>query len=615
MTKIVHRILTIAVVIPLALMPMSAFAFGPSADSGQKSDDQKKNKKEEKEKEKTAKHEREYTKIKEYSKNEYENDPVFRSAVEEAYRQKQREHSEYAYFMNTHDAKDVRVMNNGDKLKVDDTLYDNPLVQDYVNRVGHSLVPVASGHLYAFKVTLNPIPEARSLSTGTVYVSSGLISIVDNEAQLAYVLGHEIAHVEKGHWHDDVLIEHGMHKYNEKQEQKRNLITGIGTVVTGPMARMVGGSAMDALTASIFVENGLPTLLKMAIPNAVFTWDKGQEDEADQLALTYMLNRKYDPREVPKFYANLQRTSQRDSRASLGFMADSTRMLERVQQVDAQLGGLGKTMLSTGELHIGASELGSALQAKRSRDDLAASSGPAVGNQPDQGKQLDALSGADRGLATVQKEISGKLAANIDALLDAGEIIGTTGEFQSVMAELKRDNGVRAFYYDMFRTARDNLEESLSIRNNDPEAHFYYAKVLKLTARTLAEKRQALEEFVTAINLDKRQVLPEARLHRALATIDSKDQSQKDQILADLKEYVALYQREHGGSLPPNMDVLYDYMQDAGDMMWRASPATNVATKNIDPISTAAGSAARATQVDAPLVPAQPKTTPVRRKP
>ena len=116
-----------------------------------------------------------------------------------------------------------------DRVRAYDKLYDNPLVQDYVNRVGHSVVPKDSTRLYAFRVMLNPVPEARSLSTGTIYVSTGLLSLIDNEAQLAYILGHEIAHVEKDHWRDDVLVLKGMDRWNEKQQKKRSIIGAVAT--------------------------------------------------------------------------------------------------------------------------------------------------------------------------------------------------------------------------------------------------------------------------------------------------------------------------------------------------------------------------------------------------
>ncbi|PYS89134.1 MAG: hypothetical protein DMF64_18415 [Acidobacteria bacterium] len=523
--------------------------------------DKDKDKKDNAQAPKLSKQERKYQEIKKFSLDLYNKDPEFRDKVEDAYRQKMREHSEYAYDLNTRDYSDTRVMRNGDKLKVYDALYDNPLAQDYVNRVGQSVVPTNSQHLYAFKIILNPVPEARSLSTGTVYVSTGLLSVVDNEAQLAYVLGHEIGHIEKEHWHDDVLVAQGIEPYNEKQAKKRAFWGAVISAAAAGVTGAAGGSSQDAFQVGLIAFELAPSLLKFAYPNAVNSWDRLQEDEADQLGLKYMLERNYDPREVPKFYASLQRATARDARVGLGFMADADRVGERLVQVNSLLSGMGSAL--NNNLFVGATDLSSGADSK------------ALDPQRD---------AAERAVAAA-KSINTQLAAEIKAKLDAGELIGSTAEFEAVMAELKRDNGIRAYYYDMFQMSRNNLEESLQIRSNDPLAHFYYGKVLKLTAHKPAEKSRALAEFVRAIELDKRHTLPEARLHRALALIDNKDGSQMAEIVSNLKEYVALYQRGHGGALPPNMDVIYDYMQEAGEMTWFAPPAVNVSTKDIEPVN------------------------------
>ena len=112
---------------------------------------------------KQAKQEREYQKIKEFSENLYNTDTSFRDEVEAAYRQKQKEHSEYAYFTNTLDSHDEQITRTGDRLKVDDTLYDNPLVQDYVNRVGQSIAPKDSKKLYAFDVIYDYMQEVGEM--------------------------------------------------------------------------------------------------------------------------------------------------------------------------------------------------------------------------------------------------------------------------------------------------------------------------------------------------------------------------------------------------------------------------------------------------------------------
>jgi hypothetical protein len=570
-----------------------ARATRPAPQQKDEKKDEKKDKKKEDaaakdDKPKPTKQEREYQKIKDFSQKRYDTNAEFKAEVEEAFRQKQREHSEYAFDMNTRDESDEKILRSGDRLKVQDTLYDNPLAQGYVNRVGQSVVPANSTRLYAFKVTLNPIPEARSLSTGTVYVSSGLLAQIDNEAQLAYVLGHEIAHVERNHWFEDVLVEHGLDDYNEKQQQKRNIIGGIANMGARMMTGgFVGASNLTGTMLSVYAQYAVPSLVKLSVPNAVVTWDKGQEDEADEWGIKYMLARNYDPREVPKFYEALKRASYKDRRAGLGFMANAARVIERADYITGVINPMGFGGSMQTQLLYGAVNL----NAQRQMDAAVAAAQPAADKAPDTGKSLDPSRRADE-RAEAARKLNEQMSDDIKIKIDAGQLIGSTAEFLAVMAELKRDNGVRAYYYDMFQMARDNLSESLQIRSNDPYAHFYYGKVLKLTARTASEKAQALGEFQQAINYDARRVLPEARLYRALALMERKDPAQVHDIVASLKDYVGMYQREHGGALPPNMDVIYDYMQEAGEASWAAAPALNVSTKNIDPLGVSTVAAA-----------------------
>ena len=86
-------------------------------------------------------------------------------------------------------------------------LYDNPILQEYLNNIGQHLVPADSPNTYSFKLLLDPVPKAESFSTGSVYVSTGLVAMLDNEAQLSYILGHEIAHVEKNHFYNQIRNE------------------------------------------------------------------------------------------------------------------------------------------------------------------------------------------------------------------------------------------------------------------------------------------------------------------------------------------------------------------------------------------------------------------------
>ena len=84
-------------------------------------------------------------------------------------------------------------------------------------------------------------------------------------------------------------------------------------------------------------------------------------------------------------------------------------------------------------------------------------------------------------LANVEELIGTTFKSEIDA---KGKLTVTDPEFVRVMATLKRDNGIMALYHDMFQLAKVNLEYARQYRPNDPAAHYYYGKVMKLVGRT-----------------------------------------------------------------------------------------------------------------------------------
>jgi hypothetical protein len=162
------------------------------------------------------------------------------------------------------------------------------------------------------------------------------------------------------------------------------------------------------------------------------------------------------------------------------------------------------------------------------------------------------------------------------------------------MAALKRDNGIIAIDYDLFAMARDNLEEAVSLRSNDPRAQLYLGKIISLTARTPEDRQEAEDHFLKAIQYDgARGAYPDPHLEHALHLIG--ENGDKAEINNEIQAYVALYQREHMGSLPNNMSILYDYLTLVGDTNWYAAPAAVVSTKNVEAIHTSSGSSAQLT--------------------
>src|SRR5713226_9174832 len=72
----------------------------------------------------------------------------------------------------------------------------------YLERIGNSLVPkgLPLDHVrWKFRALRDPQPNAFALPNGSIYITTGLMSLVDNESQLASVLAHEVTHVMRRH--------------------------------------------------------------------------------------------------------------------------------------------------------------------------------------------------------------------------------------------------------------------------------------------------------------------------------------------------------------------------------------------------------------------------------
>lgn len=449
-----------------------------------------------------------YEKLKEFSTNLYENDLDFRDAVEAEYEQVLRSHSNLAFNTNI-SRTSYTVVVHEDRFRQHVGLYDNLLIQDYVNRLGQKLVPPDSDKLFAFRLTPSPIPTAQTLATGTIYISTGLVAALENEAQLVYVLAHEMAHVHKDHWKLKSMLRLGEPEFNKRQAARAAWWSLLGAAAGAGIGAAAGRSWESAALGAF--AGGAAGLISGFIVNPTMhvAWDRAQEDEADRIAFKVCLDANYDVREVPKLYLALQNAGRRDSRATLGFMGNPKRVKERIENAN----------------------------------DL----------------------------------IAKAYKAEIELKQSKGELVGDNPEFRHLMAELKRDNGILAYYYDMFALAKDNLAEAVAIRSNDPAAHYFYGKVLQLVGRSEEEKKLAKESFILAAKYDTRGQNFGAHLHHALAMMSDKNETNQKRIIDELQSYVNSYLKfaEHNARgyrlLPPNLEAIYGYMTMLGDTTWTPS--------------------------------------------
>ena len=478
-----------------------------------KDDDTLAAERDEKERKRDAKNLGRYDKLKEYSTTKYKGDPDFKDDVDERFEELLRDHAELAYKKNTTMTSYMKTVNE-DNWRMHVGLYDNLLVQNMVNRIGQKVVPESSEKLFAFKVLPDPVPMAETLATGTIYISTGMISLLDSEAQLAYVLAHEMAHVNYDHWRERAMMAVGTGAYAADQQAKAakiGAVVGIAGAVTGGILGGRNGGAGTAILGALgggALGFGVGEFLGQVLNRPlIVNWDKIQEDQADDLALKQVLNTNFDVREVPKLYLALEKNVTRDARVGLGFLGDRKRITQRRNNVQALL--------------------------------------------------------------------EGAMKADIETKLKAGALVGDRAEFRNLMAELKRDNGIMAYYHDMFELSRNNLRDALAVRDNDPAVHYFYGKVMTLTGRNPSELKEASDSFVKAAALDYRNQNYGSSIHAAISMMgEQRQQGNEKQIVNSLDNYVTNYAKwvleaNQMRLFPPNLDSVYEYMRLYGDKGWR----------------------------------------------
>jgi len=157
-------------------------------------------------------------------------------------------------------------------------MVQDPVVTEYVNRIGQNLVRNSDARVpFTIKVVDSDEINAFALPGGFFYVNSGLILAADEEAELAGVMAHEIAHVAARH---------------ATRQMTRGQIANIATI---PLIFVGGGLGYAIQSAA-----------SLALPMTFLKFSRGFEAEADYLGLQYMYATGYDPQAFIAFFEKVQ---------------------------------------------------------------------------------------------------------------------------------------------------------------------------------------------------------------------------------------------------------------------------------------------------------------------
>jgi predicted Zn-dependent protease len=189
-------------------------------------------------------------------------------------------------------------------------VYDAPVLNEYVKKIGMTLTPhTHRPHLtYNFAVLDTPVVNAFALPGGYIYVTRGILAMMNSEAELAAVLAHELGHVN---------ARHGV------QRLSKLLLVQAGLTV---------GSALSDTFAEI---SGVASI---GIQLLFLKYSRDDEREADALGVEYSRKSGYNPGEMISFFSSLQKLGDLSGGQSLpGFLSTHPLTRERIQNVQASL--------------------------------------------------------------------------------------------------------------------------------------------------------------------------------------------------------------------------------------------------------------------------------------
>ncbi len=193
-------------------------------------------------------------------------------------------------------------------------IYEDEGLEVYVNEIAKKIQPSETFERIPFKIKVieNPFLNAFAFPNGIVYVHTGILARMENEAQLATLLAHEMTH--------------STHRHAVKQFRKVKNMTAFLATVQVTVGGLGGGYG------------DLATLLgTIGTLGAVTGYSREHETEADMEGLNRMIEAGYDPTEAPKLFIHLKKELEEEKRKEPFFFGIHPRLKERIKNYETFL--------------------------------------------------------------------------------------------------------------------------------------------------------------------------------------------------------------------------------------------------------------------------------------
>jgi beta-barrel assembly-enhancing protease len=204
------------------------------------------------------------------------------------------------------------------RLEREGLVLEDEATNAYLARVGKSLIPrglTLENVSWKFHALRDSVPNAFALPNGSIYVSTGLMAMMDNESQLAAVLAHELTHVMRRH-------SYLQNRSNRKKFLTMNIMAAVGAFSPGGVA----GAVITIATA----------IAPFIVLATMFGYSRDLEREADLKGIDMMITAEYPPEEMVKMLKIL--ISDIEGEQIKLFYNDHPELQDRIKYLSSYLG-------------------------------------------------------------------------------------------------------------------------------------------------------------------------------------------------------------------------------------------------------------------------------------